>query len=72
MYAVAMGVYAGNNSEHEKTIIINASGVPVQSDGANKCFIRPVAQISNPAPAGWYPLYYNETTFEVGYSKTGP
>lgn len=64
-YAVAIGYRAGSNGgnyQHENTIVLNASGANLQTDGANRTYIKPLrnANTSNV-------LYYDSTTSEVSY-----
>ena len=61
--AVAIGRLAGQTSQHANSIILNASGVALNSDGTGRFFVDPIRTTS----AG-VPLMYNSTTKEITYS----
>ena len=65
-YAIAIGANAGITSQHANSIILNASGANLNSDGANRLFVAPirVATTGNT-------LYYNSTTKEMSYGAVG-
>ena len=70
-YAVAIGDQAGTLNQPEKTIIINASGsplnitVPEPEDPTNRCYINPIRPDSPSGGGNDMRLYYDPTTSEV-------
>lgn len=60
--SIAIGYYAGQTSQHINTAIINASGLLLNSDGANRFFAAPIRNAIT-----LHPLYYNPTTKEITY-----
>lgn len=60
--AVAVGAGAGATTQHAYSIILNATGANLNSDGANRFFVKPVrnANTSNI-------VYYNNSTGEISY-----
>lgn len=60
--AVAIGAYAGLSVQQDNSIIINATGVEVNSAGTGTTVIKPIA----PTTTG-NPLYYNADTGQITY-----
>jgi hypothetical protein len=70
--AIAIGSYAGRSVQHDNSVIINASGMEVNSAGTGTVVIKTVRMIeSASADPSFYPCYYNPTTGELVYA-TGP
>jgi hypothetical protein len=66
--AVAVGDSAGYTGQHANSIILNASGVALNSDGASRLFIDPIRALTNPAGAGISgSLWYNSGSKEICY-----
>ena len=61
-YAIAIGYGAGTSNQHANSIVLNASGAVLNTDGTSRCFIKPIRSV---AITGLKALYYNTTTFEV-------
>ena len=61
--SVAIGAGAGNNQQHSGTIILNATGVALNSDRTNAVFMAPVRNVASTDL-----LYYNSTTKEVSFA----
>lgn len=64
-YAIAIGFEAGTINQNISSIILNATGSPLNSDGANRLFIAP---IRSAAATGNF-LQYNASTKEVIYAS---
>lgn len=62
--ATALGFRAGETSQHDRTICINATGAPLNSDRTDACYINP---IRNTTATPTNVLTYNTTTKEVSY-----
>ena len=58
--SVAIGMYAGQTNQHANSIILNATGVALNSDRANALYIAPIRTASSSNV-----LVYNPTTKEV-------
>jgi len=61
--SIAIGGLAGRTSQHANTIIFNASGVDLASDGTDRWFVDPVRNNSSSS----FVLGYDLTTKEVSY-----
>ena len=66
-YAIAIGFQAGITNQHDNSIVLNASGSVLNSDGTDRCFIKPVRNDDGRTQA----LCYDETSGEVTYSTSG-
>ena len=62
--AIAIGSNAGPLNQHTNSIIINATDANLDSDGANRFFVKPVRNI-NTANV----LFYNASSGEITYSS---
>jgi hypothetical protein len=62
--SIAIGSFAGSNNQHHYSIILNATGMPLESDGQSRFYVNPIRNTSGGAF-----LNYNTTTKEVGYSE---
>ena len=62
--SVALGNSAGVNNQHANSIIINATGLTVDSITPSACYIAPIKDISG-VILNSIPLYYNTITKEV-------
>ena len=67
-YAIAIGDGAGEGTQHDSTIILNASGIPLNSTGTGNCYIRPIRNDTGTTTGD--ALLYNAVTHEV-YTMTG-
>ena len=67
--SVAIGSFSGYSSQPANTIILNASGNPVNGTTSNAFFVNPVrlGGILGTIPAGFYNMAYNPTTSEIIY-----
>lgn len=63
--AVAIGNMAGVNSQHSNTIILNATGVELNSGTAAATYIAPLRAITTTST-----MYYDPNTKEVTYGDT--
>jgi hypothetical protein len=63
-YAVAIGYLAGYTDQHANSIILNASGSVLNSDGADRLYVNPIRSDSTQNNV----LLYNTTSKEVTYS----
>jgi hypothetical protein len=65
-YSIAIGNSAGYTTASDRTIILNASGSPLNSDRTDAFFVKPVRAVTS-VPAGFKQVYYNPTTGEMVY-----
>jgi hypothetical protein len=66
--ALALGSQAGTTSQAACSIVINASGAPLENTVANTTVIKPVRNAgSSGLPAGFFQVAYNPTTGELVY-----
>jgi hypothetical protein len=66
--AVAIGFYAGQTSQANNSIILNATGSALNQTTANTFTVKPVRNGgSSGLPAGFYQMAYNPTTGEIVY-----
>lgn len=63
--AIAIGFNAGISGQHQKSIIINATGTPLNSTQADSCFVKPIRNNRGPST-----LTYDPTTGEVTYDSS--
>jgi len=61
--SVAVGAFAGRSSAHANTIVINATGANLNTDGASRAYVKPIRTVSD--VTGLSQLYYNTTTGEI-------
>lgn len=66
--AIAIGQNAGITNQHSNSIVINASGTATNTDGASRCFIRPLR--GEALGIGVGRVVYDPATFELKYSTT--
>jgi hypothetical protein len=67
--SIAIGNLAGNSSQHTKSIILNASGVALNSTQGSSFFVKPIRNfVDETLPR----LSYNATTGEIQYGKSIP
>ena len=64
--AIAIGHYAGETQLDDNTIVLNGSGVTLNTAGANRCYIDPIRQV-NTTQNGQYILFRNPTSKEIYY-----
>ena len=64
--AIAIGSLAGQTGQHASSIILNASGVALNSDGTSRFYVKPVRTTASETNF----LAYNATTSEVTYTNT--
>ena len=67
-YCVAIGNNAGFTGQHANTIVLNASGVALNTLGTDRFIVKPVRDIG--ADSGFFALYYNPVTGEIGNNTT--
>jgi hypothetical protein len=66
--ALALGSQAGTTNQAACSIVINASGVPLENTVANTTVIKPVRNAGAAGlPAGFFQVAYNPTTGELVY-----
>jgi hypothetical protein len=66
-YAVAIGRLAGQTIQHANSIILNATGVALNSDGASRFYVKPIRSLVD---ASMPRLWYNSTTGEICYGDS--
>jgi hypothetical protein len=66
-YSVAIGYQAGNSNIGNNTIILNATGIPLDTNATNSFFVAP---IRNDNAGGGNILYYKSGSKEIVYSNT--
>ena len=66
--AIAIGEKAGQTDQHSNSIILNATGNPLNSDGVSRLFIKPIRGVA--VGAGVNHLMYDPSTGEIYYSTT--
>jgi hypothetical protein len=67
--SIAIGNLAGNSNQHTKSIILNASGVALNSTQGSSFFVKPIRNfVDESLPR----LSYNATTGEIQYGKSIP
>lgn len=64
--AVAIGNYAGQTSQHANSLILNASGGVLNSDGTSRFYVSPIRNAAGTSGV----VQYNSTTKEVSYSTS--
>jgi hypothetical protein len=64
--SVAIGKGAGHTNQHANSLILNASGTNLNSDGANRFYVDPIRSATTTGNI----LQYNTTTKEIIYSNT--
>jgi hypothetical protein len=64
--AVAIGYNAGLLNQHANSIILNGTGVALDSDGASRFFVKPIRALASASPV----LVYNSTTGEITYNSS--
>ena len=68
--SVAVGAFAGTITQSTSTIILNATGSPLNGvvNQQNSFYVKPVRNISTATlPSGFYNMAYNPTTGEIIY-----
>lgn len=65
--SIAIGTKAAEWVQHDNSIVINATGVEVNSAGTGTTVIKTVRAITTASLAGFYPSYYNPETGELVY-----
>jgi hypothetical protein len=65
--ALALGSQAGTTSQASCSIVINASGAPLENTVSNTTVIKPVRDGGTGLPAGFKQVAYNPTTGELVY-----
>ena len=65
-YGINIGAKSNydNETTHDNTIILNATGGTLNSDGPNRFYVKPIRDYN-----GSNSLHYNPTTGEITYSK---
>ncbi len=66
-YAIAIGTLAGVSSQHANSIILNATGLDLNSPAASSFTVKPVRQLND---AVTNVLQYNTTTGEISSTTT--
>jgi hypothetical protein len=64
--STCIGYRSGYTTAHDRTTIINSSGVEINSNGTDRLFIAPIRNAS-----GSNVMYYNTSTKEITYSNSG-
>jgi hypothetical protein len=64
--AIAIGRLAGQTNQHNNSIIINATGLALNSDGTDRCFFKPMR--GDALGLGVGRVVYDPVTFELRYS----
>ena len=67
--SVAIGRLAGTTTCHNNSIVLNGSGVALNTAATDRLYIRPIRQLA--PTSSEYRLYYNPTTYEITYSNVG-
>jgi len=67
-FAVCLGAYAGETSANARSMILNASGTPLNSDKTDALFIAPIRATGGD---GSNSICYNPSTKEVFYNTSG-
>jgi hypothetical protein len=62
--SIAIGCVAGIENQHDYSIILNATGMPLNSNGQSRFYVNPIRNTNGNAF-----LNYNTTTKEIGYSE---
>jgi hypothetical protein len=65
--ALALGSQAGTTSQASCSIVINASGAPLENTVSNTTVIKPVRDGGTGLPVGFKQVAYNPTTGELVY-----
>jgi hypothetical protein len=63
--SISIGTNAGYTNQHNNSIILNATGTVVNSDGTSRFFVRPIRSVDAEVAQGV--IHYNPTTFELTY-----
>jgi hypothetical protein len=64
--AIAIGAYAAQYAQAPDSIVINATGSELPSQGSGTTVIQSLRQVSGgTAPGGFSPVYWNPTTGEL-------
>lgn len=63
--SIAIGNAAGQTNQHANSIILNATGSALNSDGTSRTYVAPVREVANNKT-----VQYNATTKEVTYTDT--
>jgi hypothetical protein len=67
--AIAIGLSAGKVNQHANSIILNATGSPVNSAAPSTFHVKPIRAVADPTMPR---LSYNATTGEIMYDTTTP
>jgi len=65
--ALALGSQAGTTSQADYSIVINATGAPLENTVSNTTVIKPVRDGGTGLPVGFKQVAYNPTTGELVY-----
>jgi hypothetical protein len=64
--SIAIGSYAGRSVQHDNSVIINATGIEVNSAGTATTVVKPLRQVAGGSiPLGFYQVAWNPTTGEL-------
>jgi hypothetical protein len=67
-YAIAIGVNAGASSQHSRTIVLNATGAQLNTEGQDRTYINPVRPYTDSVSGTGVSasvLYYNSSNSEI-------
>jgi hypothetical protein len=67
-YAVAVGTQAGQTSQHANSIVLNATGSPLNTLGISRSYVAPVRGVAHGVGVGV--MVYDPVAFEMTYSTT--
>lgn len=67
-YAIAVGALAGQTNQHANSVIMNATGVALNSDGTSRFYVKPIRQNTTATNR----LGYDPTTGEITYADVAP
>jgi len=69
-YSIGIGDVANNNANRANSIVINATGNPLNATGNSQLHISGLRGLPTPALGGLNQLHYNPATSELFYSTT--
>jgi len=65
--AISIGSFAGGETAHDNTIILNASGSSLNSESGKRFYVNPIRETNNIVSPNLNQLYYNPFTREILY-----
>ena len=71
--SIAIGYQAGQENQHGDTIVINATDTPVNTEGTQRLYIKPIRGMdSGDFTADFRGLYYDIVSNEIFYDSNAP